>query len=122
MLKIRIPNEEQSLELPKIEADENIRAEDRLQALPKGKEGTLSAAYPDHRKDYRWTPGWSLAGTGHLRIADAAAVPDGSLIAFLESVRTGVKNRSNIERVLESAKLLDALYASAAKRRELEVR
>ena len=43
-------------------------------------------------------------------------------IAFLESVRTGVKNRSNIERVLESAKLLDALYASAAKRRELEVR
>lgn len=86
MLKIRIPNEEQSLELPKIEADENIRAEDRLQALPKGKEGTLSAAYPDHRKDYRWTPGWSLAGTGHLRIVDAAAVPDGSLIAFLESV------------------------------------
>lgn len=42
-------------------------------------------------------------------------------IAFLESVRTGVKNRSNIDRVLESAKLLDALYASAAQKKELEV-
>ena len=33
--------------------------------------------------------------------------------AFLESVESGVKNRNNIEHVLESAKLLDTLYRSA---------
>lgn len=33
--------------------------------------------------------------------------------AFLESIATGVKNRSNIDCVLESSKLLDSLYASA---------
>ena len=39
--------------------------------------------------------------------------------AFIESVNTGVKNRSNIADVLESAKLLDALYASADRRAEI---
>lgn len=33
--------------------------------------------------------------------------------AFIESVKTGVKDRSNIENILESAKLLDYLYKSA---------
>lgn len=84
-LKIRIPNEEFG-PVPNIEAEKNIRSEDRLQPLPKGKERTLSTAYPDQRKDYRWTPGWSLTGTGHLRIADAASAADGSLIAFLETI------------------------------------
>ena len=41
--------------------------------------------------------------------------------AFIESVTTGVKNRSNIEYVLESARLLDALYESAEKHRELKL-
>jgi len=41
--------------------------------------------------------------------------------AFIESAKTGVKNRSNIEYVLESARLLDALYESADKRRELKL-
>ena len=41
--------------------------------------------------------------------------------AFVESIRTGVKCRSNIEYVLESARLLDALYESAEKRRELKL-
>ena len=40
-------------------------------------------------------------------------------VAFLESVKTGVKNRSNIENVLESARLMDALYESAATGREI---
>lgn len=40
--------------------------------------------------------------------------------AFIESVNTGVKNRSNIENVLESAKLLDRLYASAESRQEVK--
>lgn len=39
--------------------------------------------------------------------------------AFLESTVTGVKTKSNIESVLESAKLLDALYESAEKKCEV---
>ena len=39
--------------------------------------------------------------------------------AFFESVRSGEKDRNNIENILESAKLLDALYESASKREEL---
>lgn len=41
--------------------------------------------------------------------------------AFIESVRSGEKNRNYIENVLETAKLLDALYISAAERKELEL-
>lgn len=39
--------------------------------------------------------------------------------AFVESVETGVKNRSHIDNILESAKLLDTLYASAEEKREV---
>ena len=39
--------------------------------------------------------------------------------AFIESVKTGEKNRSNIENILESARLLDALYQSAEKKQEI---
>ncbi|MBE6669941.1 MAG: Gfo/Idh/MocA family oxidoreductase [Ruminococcaceae bacterium] len=39
--------------------------------------------------------------------------------AFIESVQSGVKNRSHIDNILESAKLLDALYASAEKGTEV---
>ena len=39
--------------------------------------------------------------------------------AFLESTVSGVKNRNHIDNVLESARLLDALYRSAAEKREL---
>ena len=49
-------------------------------------------------------------------------IPDMYLLedeAFLESVISGVKNRNNIENVLESAKLLDALYESAGKKSEV---
>ena len=41
--------------------------------------------------------------------------------AFLESVETGVKDKNNIENILESARLLDALYASAEKGEELSL-
>jgi len=41
--------------------------------------------------------------------------------AFLESVHTGEKNRSNIDNILESAKLLDSLYASAEERKEIKL-
>lgn len=41
--------------------------------------------------------------------------------AFLESIETGVKNRTHIDNILESAKLLDTLYASAEARKEIEL-
>ncbi len=40
-------------------------------------------------------------------------------IAFLESIDTGIKNRGHIDNILESAKLLDCLYASAAQKKEI---
>lgn len=41
--------------------------------------------------------------------------------AFVESVETGVKNRSYIDNILESMKLLDALYSSADKKEEIKL-
>ena len=41
--------------------------------------------------------------------------------AFLESVKTGTKDKNHVDFVLESAKLLDALYASAEKRAEISL-
>ncbi len=40
-------------------------------------------------------------------------------MAFIESINTGVKDRNNIESILESAKLLDTLYQSAEKKGEI---
>ena len=39
--------------------------------------------------------------------------------AFFEAIDTGVKSRGHIDYVLESAKLIDALYASAEQKREV---
>ena len=39
--------------------------------------------------------------------------------AFIESVKSGVKTRSHIDNILESAKLLDYLYQSADKKQEI---
>ncbi len=40
---------------------------------------------------------------------------------FLASIDSGIKNRNHIDNILESAKLLDRLYASAEAEKELEV-
>jgi len=40
-------------------------------------------------------------------------------IAFVESLYTGEKTRSHIDNILESAKLLDALYQSAEIKKEI---
>ncbi len=40
--------------------------------------------------------------------------------AFLESVKTGVKDKNNIQEILESMKLLDALYQSSAQHKEIK--
>ena len=39
--------------------------------------------------------------------------------AFIESVNSGIKDRNNIENILESAKLLDYLYKSAEAKKEI---
>ncbi len=39
--------------------------------------------------------------------------------AFLESIESGVKNKNHIDNILESAKLLDSLYASAEAKKEI---
>ncbi len=55
-------------------------------------------------------------------VAPEYEIPDMYLqesLAFLESVHTGVPNRSHIRNVLESARLLDALYASAERKQEI---
>lgn len=39
--------------------------------------------------------------------------------AFIKSIETGVKDKNNIEYILESAKLLDALYQSAEEKKEV---
>lgn len=39
--------------------------------------------------------------------------------AFVESAKTGVKDKNNIEYILESAKLLDTLYRSSDEKREI---
>ena len=41
--------------------------------------------------------------------------------AFFESIESGIKNRNNIDNILESARLLDALYTSSDKREELKL-
>ena len=39
--------------------------------------------------------------------------------AFIQSITMGVKDKNNIDNILESAKLLDALYSSSDKKQEL---
>lgn len=39
--------------------------------------------------------------------------------AFINAIQSGVKDRNNIENILESAKLLDALYKSAEAKKEI---
>lgn len=41
--------------------------------------------------------------------------------AFIEAVNSGVKDRNNIENILESAKLLDYLYKSADAKKEIQL-
>ena len=42
-------------------------------------------------------------------------------IAFIESITTGIKSRSHIDNVIESARLMDALYESADKKSEVKL-
>ncbi len=42
--------------------------------------------------------------------------------AFFESIETGIKDRNNIENILETMKLLDSLYASSDIEKEIELK
>ena len=79
--------------------------------------GDKGGARLDYGKQFIYCNGETLESTetdhhipGMYRLED---------IAFLESTVSGVKNRNHIDNVLESAKLLDALYRSAEQKREL---
>ncbi len=63
------------------------------------------------------TPDYEITPVTEYKIAEMYAKEDA---AFIEAVKTGVKTRNNIEFVLESAKLLDGLYASAEKKEEVK--
>ena len=75
--------------------------------------------------------GARLTYGGHFEIYDGKTlqtttfdydIPDMYLCenkAFIESITTGEKNRNNIDNILRSAKVLDALYESAEKKREI---
>ena len=41
--------------------------------------------------------------------------------AFLQSIDTGIKDKNHIDFVLESARLLDALYQSSEKKTEVQL-
>ena len=55
-------------------------------------------------------------------VAPEYDIPDQYLCedrGFIESITTGIKDKNNIIHILESAKLLDSLYASAEKKQEI---
>ena len=55
-------------------------------------------------------------------VEDTTEIPNMYLCedtAFIESINTGIKDKNNIEYILESAKLLDALYESSEKKGEI---
>ena len=68
---------------------------------------------------FKFTNGETLESyTTEHEIPQQHAVQDE---AFIEAVRTGEKNRNYIDNILESMKLLDSLYKSAAAGKEIEV-
>ncbi len=52
---------------------------------------------------------------------DIPGMYHGEDVAFIESIATGIKSRSHIDNVIESARLMDALYESAEKRAEVRL-
>lgn len=80
-----------------------------------GDKGGARLTYGDH---FELFDGDTLASeTPEFEIPNMYACEDK---AFLEAIDTGEKTRSNIDNVLESAKVLDRLYASAELSREIE--
>ena len=79
--------------------------------------GDKGGARYEYRKGFTFTDGSTLRSeTPEIANEDMYLCEDR---AFLESVCTGVKNKGNIEYVLEKAKLLDAIYRSAEEEREI---
>ena len=81
--------------------------------------GDKAGARLDYGKHFTMTFGDTLESeTPDFEIPNQYLCED---IAFIESITTREKNRCNIDRVLESARLLDALYQSAEKGREMDL-
>ena len=81
--------------------------------------GDKAGARLDYGKHFTVTHGDTLESeTPEFDIPNQYLCED---VAFIESITTREKNRSNIDRILESARLLDALYQSAEQGRELDL-
>lgn len=79
-----------------------------------GDKGGARLTYGEHFEFYD--------GATLQTIAPEYDIPDMYLCeskAFIESVETGVKNKSNITEILESMKLLDSLYKSSEGKKEI---
>lgn len=78
--------------------------------------GDKGGARLDYGGKFTFTCGETLKSiTPEYDIPDMYTLEDE---AFIESAKSGVKNKGNIDCVLETAKLLDALYASAKDKKE----
>lgn len=81
--------------------------------------GDQGGARLDYGKHFTFTNGETLESeTPDFDIPDQYLCEN---IAFIESITTREKNRSNIDNILESAKLLDALYRSAEQKHEVDL-
>ncbi|MBE6542288.1 MAG: Gfo/Idh/MocA family oxidoreductase [Ruminococcaceae bacterium] len=79
--------------------------------------GNRGGARLNYGGQFKFTDGSTLETT-----ASEHDIPDMYLCEdedFLRSIDSGVKNRNNIENIIESMKLLDALYKSAEEGREI---
>ena len=70
-----------------------------------------------HGGHYTFWSGETLEGT-----LDETEIPDMYLCedrAFIDSCNSGIKTKTHIDSILESAKLLDALYTSSDEKKEI---
>jgi predicted dehydrogenase len=92
---------------------QNIDSKDRYVDIL----GDKGGARLTYGGQFTFTSGETLESyTSEIDIPDMYLCEDK---AFFESIDSGVKDKNNIENILESAKLLDSLYASAEKKEEI---
>ena len=81
--------------------------------------GDKAGARLTYGGQFKLTSGDTLESyTSDIEVPDMYRCEDDD---FFNSIETGVKNRNNIDNILESMKLLDRLYKSAEIRKEIEV-
>ncbi|MDR1902522.1 MAG: Gfo/Idh/MocA family oxidoreductase [Treponema sp.] len=95
---------------------QNIDAEEGGYIDFMGDKGGIRLRYGGHFTYYTTENGALQTVKPDYNIPDMYTRED---LRFIEAVRKGIKTRSHIDRVLESARLLDAIYESADKQVEI---